>query len=87
MVAVDRRTSGAQIEDETIELKGATRATGNCYLELRSAVQKMKWMGTGYYDDEYVREDGQWKILHRVDHPMMPTAAEWAKEMAARRAK
>lgn len=25
MVAVDRRTSGAQVEDETIELKGATR--------------------------------------------------------------
>jgi osmotically-inducible protein OsmY len=25
MVAVDRRTSGTQIEDETIELKGATR--------------------------------------------------------------
>jgi uncharacterized protein (TIGR02246 family) len=41
----------------------------------------------GYYDDQYVREDVQWKILHRVDHPVMPTAAEWAKEMAARRAK
>jgi uncharacterized protein (TIGR02246 family) len=41
----------------------------------------------GYYDDEYVREDGQWKILHRVDHPVMPTAAEWAKEMAALRPK
>ena len=41
----------------------------------------------GYYDDQFVREDGQWKILHRVDHPVMPTAAEWAKEMAGRRGK
>jgi uncharacterized protein (TIGR02246 family) len=41
----------------------------------------------GYYDDQFVREDGQWKILHRVDHPVMPTAAEWAREMAARRGK
>ncbi len=40
----------------------------------------------GYYDDDYVREDGKWKILHRVDHPVMPTADEWRKEMAARNA-
>ncbi|HSQ95626.1 MAG TPA: nuclear transport factor 2 family protein [Croceibacterium sp.] len=41
----------------------------------------------GYYEDEFVREDGQWKILHRVDHPVMPTAEEWTKEMAALRGK
>jgi len=41
----------------------------------------------GYYEDQFAREDGQWKILHRVDHPVMPTAAEWAKEMAALRNK
>jgi ketosteroid isomerase-like protein len=35
----------------------------------------------GWYEDEFVRENGQWKILHRVDHPLMPTAEEWAKEM------
>lgn len=40
----------------------------------------------GYYDDEYVREDGKWKILHRVDHPVMPTSDEWRKEMAAKNA-
>jgi len=40
----------------------------------------------GYYDDEYIREDGKWKILHRVDHPVMPTADEWRKEMTARNA-
>jgi len=39
----------------------------------------------GVYEDEFVREDGQWKILHRVDNPIMPTADEWRREMAARR--
>lgn len=39
----------------------------------------------GFYEDEFIREDGQWKILRRVDHPVMPTAEEWRREMAARR--
>jgi ketosteroid isomerase-like protein len=39
----------------------------------------------GVYEDEFVREDGEWKILHRVDNPIMPTADEWRREMAARR--
>ena len=41
----------------------------------------------GLYEDEFVREDGQWKILHRVDNPIMPTADEWRKEMAERQAR
>jgi ketosteroid isomerase-like protein len=40
----------------------------------------------GVYEDEFIREDGQWKILHRVDNPIMPTPDEWRKEMAARSA-
>lgn len=39
----------------------------------------------GLYEDEFIREDGQWKILRRVDNPIMPTPEEWRKEMAARR--
>ena len=39
----------------------------------------------GVYEDEFVREDGEWKILRRVDNPVMPTADEWRREMAARR--
>jgi uncharacterized protein (TIGR02246 family) len=38
----------------------------------------------GFYEDELIREDGAWKILRRVDHPVMPTAEEWRREMAAR---
>ena len=40
----------------------------------------------GRYEDEFIREDGQWKILRRVDYPVMPTPEEWRKVMAARRA-
>lgn len=39
----------------------------------------------GQYEDEFIREDGQWKILKRVDNPIMPTREEWLKEMQARR--
>lgn len=40
----------------------------------------------GVYEDEYIREDGAWKILRRVDHPVMPTPEEWRRQMEAMRA-
>jgi uncharacterized protein (TIGR02246 family) len=42
-------------------------------------------MLAGRYEDEFIREDGQWKILRRVDHPVMPTAEEWMKFIRERR--
>ena len=39
----------------------------------------------GFYEDELIREEGQWKILRRVDNPVMPTPEEWRREMATRR--
>lgn len=42
---------------------------------------------SGIYDDELVREDGQWKILHRIDRTIMPSPAEWRKQMADLKAK
>lgn len=36
----------------------------------------------GLYEDELVRVDGQWKILRRVDYPIMPTAEEWQQQMS-----
>jgi uncharacterized protein (TIGR02246 family) len=41
----------------------------------------------GRYEDEFVREDGQWKILHRTDFPVMPSADQWLKEIRARQQK
>jgi uncharacterized protein (TIGR02246 family) len=43
-------------------------------------------MLAGRYEDEFIRENGQWKILRRVDTPVMPTAEEWGKFMRERRA-
>ena len=41
-------------------------------------------MLTGLYEDELVRVEGEWKILRRVDNPIMPTPEEWRKVMAER---
>jgi uncharacterized protein (TIGR02246 family) len=43
-------------------------------------------MLSGRYDDEFVREDGKWKILRRLDTPVMPTAGEWSKIISELRA-
>ena len=40
----------------------------------------------GRYEDEFIREDGAWKILRRVDFPVMPTAEEWLKFIRERNA-
>jgi uncharacterized protein (TIGR02246 family) len=40
----------------------------------------------GRYEDELIREDGAWKILRRVDYPVMPTPEEWGAFMRARQA-
>ena len=40
----------------------------------------------GRYEDEFIREDGKWKILRRVDFPVMPTAEEWLKFIRERNA-
>lgn len=40
----------------------------------------------GLYEDQFIREDGEWKILHRIDNVIMPSREEWAQFMAQRRA-
>jgi uncharacterized protein (TIGR02246 family) len=40
----------------------------------------------GRYEDEFIREDGQWKILRRVDYPVMPSSEEWMKFIRERNA-
>jgi len=41
---------------------------------------------SGIYEDRFIREDGEWKILHRNDITVMPTPEEWRKQMAEMRA-
>jgi uncharacterized protein (TIGR02246 family) len=40
----------------------------------------------GQYEDEFIREDGVWRIKRRVDNPIMPTGEEWLREIRARNA-
>lgn len=53
------------IHNHVVELKGGGRASGRCYVELRDASNKMGWLGTGFYNDEYVKVGDQWKFQSR----------------------
>ncbi len=48
-----------------IELKGAGCASGRCYVEVRDAAKNMELLGTGYYNDEYVKVGDVWKFQSR----------------------
>ncbi len=41
---------------------------------------------SGIYEDELIRENGEWKFLRRTDSVFMPTPAEWRAQMEAMRA-
>jgi hypothetical protein len=66
------------IHNHVVDLKGKTKATGRCYVELRSAIRQFEWIGTGFYDDEYVKEDGSWKFASRrfTSFGMQPAGAQ-----------
>lgn len=53
------------IHNHVFELIGPNRAKGRCYLEARLTHQGKRSLMTGYYDDEYVKVDGQWKFQSR----------------------
>ena len=53
------------IHNHVIELKGGGKASGRCYVELRDASDDLKWLGTGFYHDEYVKVGEQWKFQSR----------------------
>ena len=53
------------IHNHVVELKGDGHASGRCYVELRTAADNMNWIGTGFYNDEYVKVGDQWKFQSR----------------------
>jgi SnoaL-like protein len=53
------------IHNHVVDLKGAGRASGRCYVELRSFARSMEWIGSGYYEDDYVKLGEQWKFASR----------------------
>jgi hypothetical protein len=40
-------------------------ATGVCWIELHAAKDGERWVGSGYYEDQFRREDGRWKFVLR----------------------
>ena len=53
------------IHTHVVELRGGNRATGRCYVELRSAKVGMQWIGAGCYEDDYTRVGEEWKLASR----------------------
>jgi len=75
------------IHNHVIELKGGGRASGRCYVELRDASNNMNWLGTGFYDDEYIKVGDAWKFLSRRQKGvhMEPRMAAVAADLQKRR--
>jgi hypothetical protein len=53
------------IHTHVVELRDPNNATGRCYVELRIAKIDMERVGSGCYEDEYVKIGEQWKIACR----------------------
>jgi uncharacterized protein (TIGR02246 family) len=69
-----------------IDLKGdRARVRSRHLLVMRGPRGEPVPMLAGRYEDEFIREDGQWKILRRLDTPVMPTSEEWMKFIRERR--
>lgn len=56
------------IHNHVIDLRGGDRASGRCYVELRNLKNNLEWVGSGYYEDEYVRQGEEWKFKSRRFH-------------------
>jgi len=75
---VDELGPRPYIHNHVIQLKDATHASGTCYVELRDSKNDMRWLGTGFYNDEYVKIGGEWKFksrdvtLVRMERPPAP---------------
>ena len=52
------------VHNHVIEL-GGDGATGRCYLDLRATRDGVSMMGSGYYEDVYVRAGDGWKFQSR----------------------
>ena len=69
------------VHNHLIELRG-DRATGICYLDLRAGVEGTSMIGSGYYDDQYVRVGGEWKFRARklTICYFVPLSEGWAEQ-------
>lgn len=69
------------VHNHVIELDG-DRASGTCYLDLRATVAGRSMIGSGYYDDRYLRTDAGWRFQARrltLVH-FVPLQEGWAEQ-------
>jgi len=52
------------VHNHVVELDG-DRANGTCYLDLRATMNGKSTLGSGWYDDRYVRTAAGWKFASR----------------------
>jgi hypothetical protein len=52
------------VHNHVVEIDG-DRASGTCYLDLRATMSGRSMMGSGWYDDRYVRTSGGWRFASR----------------------
>ena len=73
------------ISNPEINVAGDRATARSRYLlVMRGANGQPTPMLGGRYEDEFIRENGEWKILRRVDYPVMPTREEWLQVIRAR---
>jgi len=53
------------IHNHVVELLGPDRAKGRCYIEVKLFRDGKKCAVSGWYNDEYVKVDGEWKFKSR----------------------
>ena len=74
------------IHNHVVELGYYGRATGRCYLDLRSEKRNMEWVGSGHYLDEYVKVGDHWKFASRYFTAVHFNPANAAKATAPAKA-
>ena len=69
------------IHNHTIELQGE-RGTGTSYLEAKSVSGGKAYVVAGRYDDQYVRQDGEWRFARMDFTPYftVPFDEGWAQD-------
>jgi hypothetical protein len=54
------------IHNHVINLAGKDKASGRCYVEIRDGKKNFQWVGSGFYQDEYVKTGDRWKFKSRT---------------------
>jgi ketosteroid isomerase-like protein len=69
------------VHNHVIELAG-DRAAGTCYLDLRATMDGKSMLGSGRYDDRYVRTAKGWKFASRrlTMKFLVPVQDGWSKK-------